>query len=97
MPWNGAERGMLIFAHQLALVPSGVEALSFPWETGKHICSFPCAEITYIPPKAFLKIPLSEITFHHALEFQMEKERRPESEGKGTRRRQCVQLGLNLI
>lgn len=69
------QRGsMLIFAHQLALVPSRVKALSFSWETGKRICSFPRAVITYIPNKSFLKIPLSKITFHHVLESQMEKE-----------------------
>lgn len=69
------QRGsVLIFAHQLAPVPSRVEALSFSWETGERICSFPRAEITYIPNKSFLKIPLSEITFHHVLETQMEKE-----------------------
>lgn len=65
---------MLIFARQLAPVPSRVKALSFSWETGKHICSFPRAGITYIPNKSFLKVPLSEITFHHVLESQMEKE-----------------------
>lgn len=69
------QRGsMLIFTHQLAPVPSRVKALSFPWETGKHICSFPRAGITYIPNKSFLKIPLSKITFHHVLASQMEKE-----------------------
>ena len=63
-----------IFAHQLAPVPSTVKALSFSWETGKHISSFPCTGITYIPNESFLKIPLSEITFHHVLKSQMEKE-----------------------
>jgi hypothetical protein len=92
------QRGnVLPFAHQLAPVPSGVKALSFPWETGKHICSLPRAGITYIPNKSFLKIPLSEITFHHVLASQMEKESEG-SPGKGrARRRQCLQLGLNLI
>lgn len=64
---------MLIFAHQLAPVPSRVKVLSFSWETGMHIFSFPRAGITYIPNKSFLKIPLSEITFHHVLKSQMEK------------------------
>lgn len=65
---------MLIFAHQLAPVPSRGKALSFSWETGKHICSFPHAGITYIPNKSFLKVSLSEITFHHVLGSQMDKE-----------------------
>lgn len=64
----------LIFAHQLAPVPSTVKALSFSWETGKHICSFPHGGITYIPNKSFLKIPLSEITFLRVLTSQKEKE-----------------------
>ena len=65
---------MLIFTHQLAPVPSTVKALSFSWETGKHISSFPCAGIIYIPNQSVLKIPISEITFHHALKSQLEKE-----------------------
>lgn len=76
---------MLIFAHQLAPVPSRVKALSFPWETGKHICSFPRAGITYIPNKSFLKIPLSEITFHHVLESQMEESEGSPREREGER------------
>jgi hypothetical protein len=74
---------ILIFAHQLAPVPSTVKALSFSWETGKHISSFPCARITYITNESFLKIPLSEITFHHVLKSQMEKESKGSPREKG--------------
>ena len=81
--------GVLISARQLAPVPSRVKALSFSWETGKHICSFPRAGITYIPNKSFLKVPLSEITFHHVLESQMEKESEGSPREREARGGQC--------
>lgn len=77
---------MLIFAHQLAPVPSRVKASSFSRETGMHIFSFPRAGITYIPNKSFLRIPLSEITFHHVLKSQMEKSEGSPREREGERK-----------
>lgn len=50
-----------------------------------------------MPNKSFLKIPLSEVTFHHVFTSQMEKESESSPREGGQRGRQCVQLGLNLI